>query len=210
MSPGSACRASRRRREPCEREFVNGRRTSRRFRARRGDRPQVGWSKTESSKGTQCFPQSRWAHLITDSGHSAARSETSSTGRWRARPARIRDRVRCDRAREPVHHRQLHAGRCHHHGRGLHCIDADGERTVGRGTVRGGSCGTWMGPTSAIRRGGGRAGLIERVGPRFGISAEAIEAGDEYFDRRGPATIIFARFVAVMKNLAPTIAGASR
>ena len=48
------------------------------------------------------------------------------------------------------------------------------------------------------------------MGPRFGISVEAIEAGDEYFDRRGPATIIFARFVAVMKNLAPTIAGASR
>ena len=48
------------------------------------------------------------------------------------------------------------------------------------------------------------------MGPRFGISVEAIEAGEEYFDRRGPATIIFARFVAVMKNLAPAIAGASR
>jgi membrane protein DedA with SNARE-associated domain len=71
--------------------------------------------------------------------------------------------------------------------------------------------GTWIGSNISYFV-GARGGLafIERVGPRFGISVEAIEAGDEYFDRRGPATIIFARFVAVMKNLAPTIAGASR
>ena len=56
---------------------------------------------------------------------------------------------------------------------------------------------------------GGRA-LIERVGPRFGINLEAIEAGEEYFERHGSATIVFARFVAVLKNLAPTLAGASR
>lgn len=71
--------------------------------------------------------------------------------------------------------------------------------------------GTWIGSNVSYLIGArGGLALIERVGPRFGISAEAIEAGDEYFDRRGPATIIFARFVAVMKNLAPTIAGASR
>jgi membrane protein DedA with SNARE-associated domain len=71
--------------------------------------------------------------------------------------------------------------------------------------------GTWIGSNISYFV-GARGGLafIERIGPRFGISVEAIEAGDEYFDRRGPATIIFARFVAVMKNLAPTIAGASR
>jgi membrane-associated protein len=71
--------------------------------------------------------------------------------------------------------------------------------------------GTWVGSNISYLIGArGGIALIERVGPRFGISPEAIEAGDEYFDRRGPATIIFARFVAVMKNLAPTIAGASR
>jgi len=71
--------------------------------------------------------------------------------------------------------------------------------------------GTWIGSNISYLVGArGGLALIERVGPRFGISIEAIEAGDEYFDRRGPATIIFARFVAVMKNLAPTIAGASR
>ncbi len=71
--------------------------------------------------------------------------------------------------------------------------------------------GTWIGTNISYIIGarGGKA-LIERVGPRFGISVEAIEAGDEYFDERGPATIIFARFVAVLKNLAPAIAGASR
>lgn len=71
--------------------------------------------------------------------------------------------------------------------------------------------GTWVGTNISYFIGvrGGQS-LIERVGPRFGISIEAIEAGEEYFERRGPATIVFARFVAVMKNLAPTIAGASR
>ena len=71
--------------------------------------------------------------------------------------------------------------------------------------------GTWVGSNISYLVGArGGLALIQRVGPRFGISIETIEAGDEYFDRRGPATIIFARFVAVMKNLAPTIAGASR
>lgn len=71
--------------------------------------------------------------------------------------------------------------------------------------------GTWVGTNISYFIGvrGGQT-LIERVGPRFGISIEAIEAGEEYFERRGPVTIVFARFVAVMKNLAPTIAGASR
>ncbi|NTU72376.1 MAG: DedA family protein [Coriobacteriia bacterium] len=71
--------------------------------------------------------------------------------------------------------------------------------------------GTWTGTTISYiigRRGG--AALIQSVGPRFGISLEAIEAGEEYFERRGPFTIVFARFIAVMKNLAPAIAGASK
>jgi len=56
---------------------------------------------------------------------------------------------------------------------------------------------------------GGRE-LIERVGPKFGINLDAIEAGEEYFYRHGSQTLVFARFVAVMKNLAPALAGASR
>lgn len=56
---------------------------------------------------------------------------------------------------------------------------------------------------------GGRD-LLERIGPRFGIHLDAIEAGEHYFDRHGSPTIILARFIAVMKNLAPALAGASR
>jgi membrane protein DedA with SNARE-associated domain len=56
---------------------------------------------------------------------------------------------------------------------------------------------------------GGRE-LIERVGPRFGIDVKAIEAAEEFFGRRGSETIFLARFVAVIKNVIPALAGASR
>lgn len=56
---------------------------------------------------------------------------------------------------------------------------------------------------------GGRE-LIERVGPRFGIDVSAIEATEEYFTRHGSVTILIARFIAVLKNIAPAVAGASR
>ena len=61
----------------------------------------------------------------------------------------------------------------------------------------------------AIGRLGGK-GLIERVGPRFGIDSSAIEAAEEYFGRHGSATVFLAKFVAVLKNVVPTVAGASR
>jgi len=56
---------------------------------------------------------------------------------------------------------------------------------------------------------GGRE-LLERVGPRFGIDKSAIEATEEYFYRHGSVTILLARFIAVIKNIAPAVAGASR
>jgi membrane protein DedA with SNARE-associated domain len=56
---------------------------------------------------------------------------------------------------------------------------------------------------------GGRD-LIERIGPRFGVDVKAIEAAEEFFGRRGSETIFLARFVAVIKNVIPAIAGASR
>lgn len=88
---------------------------------------------------------------------------------------------------------------------------AGGHGTSVLGLFAAAVAGTWVGSNISYFIGArGGLALIERIGPRFGISIEMIEAGDEYFDRRGPATIIFARFVAVMKNLAPTIAGASR
>lgn len=56
---------------------------------------------------------------------------------------------------------------------------------------------------------GGRD-LIERIGPRFGMKTSAIEAAEEYFGRHGSETIFLSRFVAVLKNIAPALAGASR
>jgi membrane-associated protein len=61
----------------------------------------------------------------------------------------------------------------------------------------------------AIGHRGGR-GLIERIGPRFGIDSSQIEAAEEFFGRHGSATIFLAKFVAVLKNVIPTLAGASR
>jgi membrane protein DedA with SNARE-associated domain len=60
-----------------------------------------------------------------------------------------------------------------------------------------------------IGRRGGRE-LIERIGPRFGIDVTAIEATEEYFSVHGSTTILIGRFVAVLKNIAPAVAGASR
>lgn len=56
---------------------------------------------------------------------------------------------------------------------------------------------------------GGRE-LIERVGPRFGVDRSGIEATEEYFLHHGSETILVARFVAVLKNVAPAVAGATR
>jgi membrane-associated protein len=56
---------------------------------------------------------------------------------------------------------------------------------------------------------GGRE-LIERLGPRFGINTQAIEAAEEYFFNHGAETVFLARYVAVLKNVAPALAGASR
>ena len=56
----------------------------------------------------------------------------------------------------------------------------------------------------------GGSELLSRLGPRFGVTIEAIEAGEEYFERYGALTILLARFVAVLKNMSPAIAGASK
>jgi membrane protein DedA with SNARE-associated domain len=60
-----------------------------------------------------------------------------------------------------------------------------------------------------IGRRGGRD-LIERVGPRFGMDVKAIEAAEEFFEKRGPATVFLGRFVAVVKNIVPALAGAGK
>lgn len=64
-----------------------------------------------------------------------------------------------------------------------------------------------MNVSYTIGRLGGQQ-LIEKWGPRFGISVESIEGAEEYFERNGAITILLARFVAVLKNVAPALAGA--
>jgi membrane protein DedA with SNARE-associated domain len=56
---------------------------------------------------------------------------------------------------------------------------------------------------------GGRD-LLERMNGRFGITHERLIASEAYFRDHGDKTIFFARFLAVFKNFAPVLAGASR
>jgi membrane-associated protein len=60
-----------------------------------------------------------------------------------------------------------------------------------------------------IGRRGGRE-MIERLGPKVHIDVETIKAAEEYFEKHGVATVFLAKFVAVLKNVIPAIAGASK
>lgn len=57
------------------------------------------------------------------------------------------------------------------------------------------------------RRGGRQ--VLERYGGRV-FDEERIRASEEYFERHGSPTVLFARFAAVFKNFVPVIAGASK
>lgn len=71
------------------------------------------------------------------------------------------------------------------------------------GTMVGSNVSYWLG-----HRGGRQ--LVERFEGRFGVTPRRIIAAEEYFRDHGNKTIFFARFVAVFKNFAPVLAGASR
>jgi membrane-associated protein len=71
------------------------------------------------------------------------------------------------------------------------------------GTMIGSNISFWLG-----HRGGRQ--LLERFNGRFGITSRRIVAAEEYFRDHGNKTIFAARFVAVFKNFAPVLAGASR
>jgi len=57
------------------------------------------------------------------------------------------------------------------------------------------------------RRGGRQA--LERWGGKV-FYEERIRASEEYFERHGSPTVLFARFAAVFKNFVPVIAGVSK
>jgi membrane protein DedA with SNARE-associated domain len=61
----------------------------------------------------------------------------------------------------------------------------------------------------AIGRLGGRP-LIERYRDVFFIRAESVARGERLFERYGPATVFFARFIFGMRMLASLLAGALR
>jgi membrane protein DedA with SNARE-associated domain/membrane-associated phospholipid phosphatase len=53
-------------------------------------------------------------------------------------------------------------------------------------------------------------GFMLRHGPRFRITEPRVKQVEEFFDRRGGATILIGRFIGLVRPLAPFIAGASR
>jgi membrane-associated protein len=57
------------------------------------------------------------------------------------------------------------------------------------------------------RRGGRQA--LKRWGGRF-FDEDRIRASEEYFERHGSPTVLFARFAAVFKNFVPVIAGVAK
>lgn len=54
----------------------------------------------------------------------------------------------------------------------------------------------------------GRA-FVEKVAARFG-GADVLDASAAYFERNGPVSLVFSRFIAIVKSTAPTLAGISR
>lgn len=68
------------------------------------------------------------------------------------------------------------------------------------GTIFGGSGGYWLGRT------GGRS-LLQRYGPRIGITEQRLQRTKRYFTDHGAKTIIVARFIALLRMLASLVAG---
>jgi membrane protein DedA with SNARE-associated domain/membrane-associated phospholipid phosphatase len=53
-------------------------------------------------------------------------------------------------------------------------------------------------------------GFLERHGPRLKITEARLRQVEEFFDRRGGATILIGRFIGLVRAIAPFVAGASR
>jgi membrane protein DedA with SNARE-associated domain len=57
------------------------------------------------------------------------------------------------------------------------------------------------------RRGGRR--LAERYGSRIGLSRDQLEEFDRFFERHGPKTVFFARFITGLRVVGAVLAGGS-
>lgn len=56
---------------------------------------------------------------------------------------------------------------------------------------------------------GGRQ-MLERVASKYGRLEDTYAAAETYFARHGNKSVFFARYIAVFKNITPTLAGASK
>lgn len=56
---------------------------------------------------------------------------------------------------------------------------------------------------------GGRP-MFEAIASRWGRIEETYEAAETFFERHGNKSVFFARYIAVFKNITPTLAGAGR
>ena len=74
--------------------------------------------------------------------------------------------------------------------------------TAVAGAILGDNAGFFVG------RRGGRA-LVDRFGPRIGLTPERVSHFDRFFDRHGAKTVFIARFVAGLRVFGALLAGAS-
>ncbi len=71
------------------------------------------------------------------------------------------------------------------------------------GAITGDNIGYWIG-----RRGG--AALLARYGKLLHIGPQPLAKAERFFDRHGAKTVLFARFVAVLRTICSLLAGANR
>jgi len=74
---------------------------------------------------------------------------------------------------------------------------------AGVGAIAGDNLGYWIG-----RRGG--TALLARYGSLLRLEARHLERAESFFARHGAKTVLFARFVAVLRTVCPLLAGANR
>jgi membrane protein DedA with SNARE-associated domain len=71
------------------------------------------------------------------------------------------------------------------------------------GAILGDNAGYWVGRELG-------APLLNRFGPRIGVTPEKIQIGEYFFRRWGGAVVFFGRFIALLRMLAAFLAGMNR
>lgn len=71
------------------------------------------------------------------------------------------------------------------------------------GATLGGTGGYWIGRSGGLT-------LVQRYGPRIGLTTEKLEEARQYFEQHGARTVFFGRFVALLRILANVLAGVAK